>query len=126
MFIVTSFSSTVYVLGIIVAPVIGIIISKAVAYWLSRIIKDSVNEICIVVASVYMCYLFANFLRVSGIIAVVAMGISMTGKRSFMGEGTEKFLIRFLHVMSTFFNSNMILICGLQAVTVIKPSINVE
>ncbi|XP_059150729.1 sodium/hydrogen exchanger 10-like isoform X2 [Physella acuta] len=104
-----------FLLSLLVAPILGLIASKLVAFWIRRIVKDCANQICIVVASVYFCFIFAQYLNISGILAICTMGISLAGKRSILGEGTEKFLTRFLHVISTFFNSNLIMVCGLQA-----------
>ncbi|XP_055899905.1 sodium/hydrogen exchanger 10-like isoform X2 [Biomphalaria glabrata] len=116
----------VHIVGIFMAPLLGLLASKLVAYWLARIVKDSVNEICIMVASIYLCYILAQLCRMSGVIAVVSMGISLTGKRSFMVEGTEKFLIRFLHVFSTYFNTNLVMISGIFFITVVKPNITLN
>ncbi|CAG5132459.1 unnamed protein product, partial [Candidula unifasciata] len=109
-----------YTMGLCVSPLFGFIIAKAIAYWMSRIIKDSVNQVCIVIASLYACYLVAEISRMSGVIAIVFMGMFMTGRRSNLSENTEKILLRFLHVMSSYFNCNVIMLCGMK-LSVILP-----
>ncbi|BFZ05330.1 hypothetical protein BsWGS_08369 [Bradybaena similaris] len=83
-----------YIMGLCVSPLFGFIIAKVIAYWMSRIIKDPVNQVCIVIASLYACYLLAEISRMSGLIAVVFMGMFMTGRRSNLSESTEKILLR--------------------------------
>ncbi|XP_005090382.1 sodium/hydrogen exchanger 10 isoform X2 [Aplysia californica] len=111
------------VIEVCVAPLWGLLVAKIVSFWLSKTVKDPVNEICITIASVYTCYLLALKFRVSGVIAVVTLGVSLSGNRSNMGVDTEKILLRSLHVVSSYFSCNLIVVYGMAVVYYVVPVI---
>lgn len=76
-------------------PVFGWIAGKVVIFWLSHVFNDYLVEIAITLVSTYLTYYIGEeILQVSGVLAVVAMGIEINTKRTVIEPDVEEFLHR--------------------------------
>ena len=76
-------------------PLFGWIMGKLTVLWLSHVFNDALIEITITLASTYMTfYIGEAFLKVSGVLAVVTLGIEISSRRSNISPEVEKFLHR--------------------------------
>ena len=76
-------------------PVFGWIAGKIVIFWLSHVFNDYLVEIAITLVSTYLTfYIGEEILQVSGVLAVVAMGIEVNTKRTVIEPDVEEFLHR--------------------------------
>jgi NhaP-type Na+/H+ or K+/H+ antiporter len=66
-------------------PLLGLIFGFVMSYWIKRIIRDNVLSITVTVVGAYLCFWVAefSFLKVSGILSIVTLGLYMSavGKR---------------------------------------------
>ena len=71
-------------------PILGITIGFIMSYWMKRIIRDPVLSINITFVGAYLCFYLAefSFLKVSGILSIVSLGLYMSavGKRKIYPE----------------------------------------
>ena len=76
-------------------PLFGWIAGKIVIVWLSHVFNDYLVEITITLVSTYLTfYIGEEILQVSGVLAVVAMGIEVNTKRTVIAPDVEEFLHR--------------------------------
>ena len=76
-------------------PLFGWIAGKVVIFWLSHVFNDYLIEITITLVSTYLTYYIGEeILQVSGVLAVVAMGIEVNTKRTVIEPDVEEFLHR--------------------------------
>ena len=76
-------------------PLFGWIAGKVVIFWLSHVFNDYLIEITITLVSTYLTfYIGEEILQVSGVLAVVAMGIEVNTKRTVIEPDVEEFLHR--------------------------------
>ena len=76
-------------------PLFGWIMGKLTVLWLSHVFNDALIEITITLASTYLTfYIGEAFLKVSGVLAVVTLGIEISSRRSNISPEVEKFLHR--------------------------------
>ena len=76
-------------------PLFGYIMAKLTIFWLSRVFNDALVEITITLASAYMTfYIGENFLGVSGVLAIVTLGIEINSRRTNISPEVEVFLHR--------------------------------
>lgn len=76
-------------------PLFGWIAGKIVIFWLSHVFNDYLIEITITLVSTYLTfYIGEEILQVSGVLAVVAMGIEVNTKRTVIEPDVEEFLHR--------------------------------
>ncbi|GFR98745.1 sodium/hydrogen exchanger 10 [Elysia marginata] len=99
---------------VLFGPLLGYFAAKIVSYWLARIIKDTVNTICIVIASVYFTYILAELAKASPILAIVVMGVCMSGRQSNIEEEAEEIVLRILNVVAMFFSCNLFILVGIE------------
>ena len=66
-------------------PLLGIIFGFLICLWIKRIIRDNVLSVTVTVVGAYLCFWVAEFtfLKVSGILSIVTLGLYMAalGKR---------------------------------------------
>ena len=86
----------VYFLRVVVGgPLFGWVMGKLTILWLSNVFNDALIEITITLASTYITfYIGESFLKVSGVLAVVTLGIEISSRRSNISPEVEKFLHR--------------------------------
>ena len=77
-------------------PAFGYFMAKATIFWLSRVFNDALVEIAITLASTYITfYIGEELLGVSGVLAVVTLGIEINSHRSNISAEVEVFLHRY-------------------------------
>lgn len=103
-----------YLHNMLFGPILGYVAAKLVSYWLARIIKDTVNTVCIMIASVYFTFVLANLARASPILAIVVMGVCMSGTKSNIEEEAEEIVLKILNVMAMFFSCNLFILVGIE------------
>jgi NhaP-type Na+/H+ or K+/H+ antiporter len=71
-------------------PLVGVLCGLGISYWVKRIIRDNVLSVTVMVVGAYFCFYIAEltFLKVSGILAIVTLGLYMSavGKRKIYPE----------------------------------------
>ncbi|KAM6973381.1 sperm-specific sodium:proton exchanger-like [Aplochiton taeniatus] len=106
------------VLKLVGSPVLGIIMSKIVMFWLSYIFNDVLSEITISLAMTYICFYFAEWMEMSGVIAVLLMGLFLDTV-NFSPE-IEGFLLRFWEMLTHLANTLIFFIVGIVIVSAFK------
>jgi sodium/hydrogen exchanger 10/11 len=75
--------------------------AKITIFWLSRVFNDALVEITITLASTYITfYIGENFLGVSGVLAIVTLGIEINSRRTTISPEVEVFLHRWVREIS--------------------------
>ena len=76
-------------------PAFGYLMAKITIFWLARVFNDALVEITITLASTYIAfYLGEGFFGVSGVLAVVTLGIELNSRRTNISPEVEVFLHR--------------------------------
>ncbi len=76
-------------------PAFGYLVAKIAIFWLARVFNDALVEITITLASAYITfYVGEGFFGVSGVLAVVTLGIELNSKRTNISPEVEVFLHR--------------------------------
>lgn len=76
-------------------PLLGYIMARVTIMWLSRVFNDAVVEITITLASTYFTYYVGEvLLEVSGVLAVVTLGIEINARRTNISPEVEVFLLK--------------------------------
>ena len=84
-----------FVRVVIGGPLFGWIAGKIVIFWLSHVFNDYLVEIMITLVSTYLTYYIGEeILEVSGVLAVVTMGVEINTKRTVIEPEVEEFLHR--------------------------------
>uniref|UniRef100_W5M3J2 Solute carrier family 9 member C1 n=1 Tax=Lepisosteus oculatus TaxID=7918 RepID=W5M3J2_LEPOC len=96
------------VLKIFGSPLLGFIVSKIIMLWLSYIFNDGLIEITISLAMTYITFYVAEWLGMSGVIAVLIMGLLLETV-NFSPE-IEVFLLRSFWEMLTYLANTLIFI----------------
>ena len=74
-------------------PLFGYIMARLAIFWLSRVFNNAVVEITITMASAYITYYIGDaLLGVSGVLAVVTLGLEMNSRRTSISPEVEAFL----------------------------------
>ena len=74
-------------------PLFGYVMARISILWLSYVYNDAVVEITITLASTYITYYIGEvFLKVSGVLAVVTLGIEMNKRRTNISPQVDVFL----------------------------------
>lgn len=69
--------------------------AKITIFWLSHVFNDALVEITITLASTYITfYIGEGLLEVSGVLAVVTLGIELNSRRTSISPEVEAFLHR--------------------------------
>ncbi|XP_036423821.1 sodium/hydrogen exchanger 10-like [Colossoma macropomum] len=111
-FIDASYFTLKLVLKVLGSPLIGFIMSKIVTFWLSHIFDDGLVEITISLAMTYITfYLAAQWLGMSGVIAVLIMGL-LLDTVTFSPE-IEVFLLRFWEMLTYLANTLIFFVIGI-------------
>ena len=76
-------------------PAFGYLTAKITIFWLSHVFNDALVEITITLASTYVTfYIGEALLGVSGVLAVVTLGIELNSRRTNISPEVEVFLHR--------------------------------
>ena len=76
-------------------PAFGFLMARITTFWLSRVFNDALVEITITLASTYVTfYIGESFFKVSGVLAVVTLGIEINSRRTNISPEVEVFLHR--------------------------------
>ena len=76
-------------------PAFGYVMAKITIFWLSRVFNDALVEITITLASAYITfYVGESILGVSGVLAIVTLGIEINSRRTNISPEVEVFLHR--------------------------------
>lgn len=78
-------------------PVFGYVMARLTILWLSHVFNDAVVEITITLASTYFTYYVGDvLLEVSGVLAVVTLGIEINARRTSISPEVEVFLLKYV------------------------------
>lgn len=78
-------------------PAFGYLVAKITIFWLARVFNDALVEITITLAATYIAfYIGEGFFQVSGVLAVVTLGIELNSKRTNISPEVEVFLHRWV------------------------------
>jgi sodium/hydrogen exchanger 10/11 len=76
-------------------PAFGYLMAKITIFWLSHVFNDALVEITITLASTYITfYIGEGLFEVSGVLAVVTLGIELNSRRTSISPEVETFLHR--------------------------------
>ncbi|XP_053385039.1 sodium/hydrogen exchanger 10-like isoform X1 [Mercenaria mercenaria] len=95
-------------------PFVGFIMAKITLFCLSRIFNDAIAEITITLASTYITYYVVEvFCNMSGVLAVVVLGLAMNSERTMISPEVETFLHRFWETLAYLANTLIFIIVGI-------------
>lgn len=78
-------------------PAFGYLMAKITIFWLSHVFNDALVEITITLASTYITfYIGEGLFQVSGVLAVVTLGIELNSRRTSISPEVEAFLHRYM------------------------------
>ncbi|XP_038047378.1 sodium/hydrogen exchanger 10-like [Patiria miniata] len=111
----TASSVTVYFLRVALGgPAFGFAMAKITTAWLSYIFNDAMVEISITLASTYLTFYFGeSVLGVSGVLAVVVLGLIVNAERTAISPEVEVFLHRFWEMLAYIANTLIFMLVGL-------------
>ncbi|CAN8009752.1 unnamed protein product, partial [Ixodes pacificus] len=94
-------------------PLLGFIMGKIAVWSLSKVFNDSVIEITITLSSAYVTYYLAeNVFYVSGVLAVVALGVVISANKVSISPEVEEFVHSFWEMLSYLANTLIFIIVG--------------
>ena len=80
-------------------PAFGYFMARLTIFWLSHVFNDALVEITITLASTYITfYIGEGLFEVSGVLAVVTLGIEINSRRTSISPEVETFLHRYVHM----------------------------
>ncbi|XP_060556352.1 sodium/hydrogen exchanger 10-like isoform X2 [Ruditapes philippinarum] len=95
-------------------PFVGFIMAKITLFCLSKIFNDAIAEITITLASTYITYyVVEEFCKMSGVLAVVVLGLAMNSERTMISPEVETFLHRFWETLAYLANTLIFIIVGI-------------
>ncbi|XP_028411372.1 sodium/hydrogen exchanger 10-like isoform X2 [Dendronephthya gigantea] len=91
----------------------GLVIGKIVVFWLQRVFNDAMVEITITLASTYLTYYIGEeVLGVSGVLAVVMLGIEINSQKTSISPEVEVFLHKFWEMLAYLANTLIFIMVG--------------
>ena len=95
-------------------PIFGAAIGFIVILWLAKVFNDSLTEITITVGSPYLAYFVSEmYLKSSGVLSVVALGIVVNQNKMNISPEIEAFLNKFWEQMGYLVNTIIFLVVGM-------------
>ncbi|XP_023213509.1 sodium/hydrogen exchanger 8-like, partial [Centruroides sculpturatus] len=95
-------------------PALGFIVGKLAVFCLSHIFNDAVIEITVTLSAAYLTYYLAEVvLHVSGLLAVVILGVVISAEKASISPEVEGFVHRFWEMLSYFANTVIFIVVGL-------------
>ncbi|XP_074660935.1 sperm-specific sodium:proton exchanger-like [Tubulanus polymorphus] len=115
--------SMLYAFG---GPLYGLVMGKLTTFWLSKIFNDAITEITVTLSVTYVIfYTGENFLFVSGVLAVVVLGVVMSADKTSISPEVEAFLHRFWQMLAYLANTLIFILVGVliveQGLTAFTP-----
>ncbi|CAG7734239.1 unnamed protein product [Allacma fusca] len=108
-------------------PVFGFVIGKIAVVALSLIFNDATVEITITLVAAYLTYYIGeDILGVSGVMAVVVLGITMGSERTSISPEVENFVHHFWEMLGYFANTVLFMIVGIVITETAITKIDVE
>jgi len=94
--------------------ILGFMIAGLTIWWLRHVFNDALVEITLTVAAAYLAfYVSESFLHVSGVLALVALGLLLAGiGRTRISPEVEKFLHSFWEMTAYFANTLIFILVG--------------
>ncbi|ACF14274.1 cyclic nucleotide-binding protein [Chloroherpeton thalassium ATCC 35110] len=94
--------------------ILGLIIAGLTIWWLRHVFNDALVEITLTVAAAYLTfYVSESFLHVSGVLALVALGLLLAGiGRTRISPEVEAFLHNFWEMTAYFANTLIFILVG--------------
>ena len=75
--------------------VFGLVVGKVTVFWLQHVFNDAMVEITITLAATYLTFYFGEeVLGISGVLAVVMLGIEINQQKTSISPEVETFLHR--------------------------------
>ncbi|XP_070552787.1 sperm-specific sodium:proton exchanger-like [Ptychodera flava] len=98
-------------------PLFGFVMAKLTTLWLSNIFNDALTEITITLASTYLTfYIGEGVLQVSGVLAVVMLGLIVNAEKTSISPEVEVFLHRFWEMLAYLANTLIFVLVGVVIV----------
>ncbi|CAG7822907.1 unnamed protein product [Allacma fusca] len=108
-------------------PALGFVMGKIAVYCLSLIFNDATVEITITLVAAYMTYYVGeDILGVSGVMAVVALGITMGAEKTSISPEIEDFVHHFWAMLGYFANTVLFMIVGILITETALSKIDIE
>lgn len=106
--------------------IVGLVIGGIVLVWVKKVFNDALVEISVIVAAAYMAFFAAeHFMHVSGVLALVALGLVMAGVgKTRISPEVEHFMHEFWELAGFIANCLLFLIVGV--VIAIRVEISAE
>lgn len=97
----------------IAGPLWGYAVAKVTVFWLSHIFNDALVEITITLAATYLTYYIGDiWLEVSGVLAVVVLGLIVNAEKTSISPEVEVFLHRFWEMLAYLANTLIFMMVG--------------
>ncbi|XP_041472513.1 sodium/hydrogen exchanger 10-like [Lytechinus variegatus] len=97
----------------IAGPLFGYAVAKLTVFWLSHIFNDALVEITITLAATYLTYYIGDvWLKVSGVLAVVVLGLIVNAEKTSISPEVEVFLHRFWEMLAYLANTLIFMMVG--------------
>ncbi|XP_041365876.1 sodium/hydrogen exchanger 10-like isoform X2 [Gigantopelta aegis] len=94
-------------------PAFGFLMAEITIFWLSNIFNDTIGEITITLSSTYLTFYIAEeFCEISGVLAVVVLGIIIGSKKTCISPEVELFLHRFWEMLAYLANTLIFILVG--------------
>lgn len=94
-------------------PALGFVFAKLTTLWLVHIFNDAVTEITITLASTYLTfYVVEVWCGMSGVMAVVVLGLTLSAERTSISPEVEAFLHRFWEMLAYLANTLIFMLVG--------------
>lgn len=105
---------------------LGVVIGGAVLLWVGKVFNDALIEITLIVVAAYLTFFIAEyFFHVSGVLGLVALGLSMASAgRTKISADVQKFLHEFWELAAFIANTLIFLIVGVVVAKRIVFSVN--
>ncbi|XP_048585520.1 sodium/hydrogen exchanger 10 isoform X2 [Nematostella vectensis] len=95
----------------------GLAAGKITVFWLQRVFNDAMVEITITLVSTYLTfYIGEEVLGISGVIAVVILGIEVNAQKTSISPEVEVFLHRFWEMLAYLANTLIFIMAGVVIV----------
>ncbi|XP_077994372.1 sperm-specific sodium:proton exchanger-like [Glandiceps talaboti] len=106
-------------------PIFGYIMARLTTLWLSYIFNDALTEITITLASTYITfYIGEGVLKVSGVLAVVVLGLVVSVEKTSISPEVEVFLHRFWEMLAYLANTLIFVLVGVVIVERAMRNVN--
>ena len=97
---------------IICGPLVGIGMARVTLFILSHVYNDALVEITLTLASTYITFYIGEEFEISGVLAVLILGIEINSQRANISPEVEVFLHRFWSMLEYLANTLIFIIVG--------------